>query len=365
MDALMARVIALSRHDGVLADWVDRFGGPLSPAAFDRSCELFAVEGVDGAIAYRRAPGGYAVALGDPICHPRDAVRLVVPFCDAFRHALFAAASGPVSTLAVELGFASIEFGEELTIDPRAGTPHGRRGHGLRRKLNHARHVGVCVEEYVPARHRDGALEGVLQQTVDIWLAGRRGLQVYVAQIDLFRPGARCRWFYATQQRQVVGLMTVVHLGAQDGWLLEHLLAVPTAPTGTSELLVMDGLAQLGQEGCAAANFGMSTASALGAIDGLSRTSTWLSRHFFAWAQKHLQIDSVGEFRRKFGAVRARPSYLLFHPPSVGLRELYALLRALNVWPPVRRRADASRDVVELGDVEPALVPVPVPVREP
>jgi len=197
---------------------------------------------------------------------------------------------------------------------------------------------------------------------VDAWLAARRGPQAYVAHIDLFRPGARCRWFYATHDGQVVGLLTTVHLGAQDGWLLEHLLAVPKAPTGTSELLVTEGLAQLSQEGCAAANFGMSTASALGAVDGLSRTSTWLARHFFAWAQKHLHIDSVGEFRRKFGAVSARPSYLLFHPPRVGLRELYALLCALNVWP-MRRRGDAGRDVVELGDVQPALVPVPV--REP
>jgi lysylphosphatidylglycerol synthetase-like protein (DUF2156 family) len=332
------RTVASPRNEGLLVDLVEQFGGPLSPVVFDSTCELFTVSDVVGAIPYRRSLRSHAVALGDPLCETRHLRRLLEEFCNSFHHTIFAAASHRLIALASQLGFASIEFGEELTIDPRRGPPRGRRAHGLRRKLNHASRLGVSVAEYTPARGVDRALEAALERTVEAWLAGRRGLQAYVAHVDLFQPRALRRWLYAVKQRDVIGLLTLVHVGARQGWLLEHLIAVPTAPAGTSELLVTSALEVLGAEGCESADFGTSTAHALGKIEGLPALSEWIGRRFFAWAQHAFHIDSVGDFRRKFGDVCAQPSYLLFRPPHVGVRELYALVRAFNVGSARRER---------------------------
>jgi lysylphosphatidylglycerol synthetase-like protein (DUF2156 family) len=345
-----------------LIDLVEKFGGPLSTVVFDETCELFTVRGIDGVIPFRRGIGSYVVGLGDPVCAPESVRRLLEAFGSTFRTTIFAAASRRVVRLASHLGFASIEFGEELSIDPRCGLPRGRRAHGLRRKLNHARSGGVAVVEYRPGHIVDGALETALEGVVKSWLAGLHGLQAYAAHIDLFRPRALRRWFYAKQHGEVIGLAKLVHLEARQGWLVENLVTVPTAPVGTSELLVASVLEVLAEEGCPSASFGTSTARTLGAIDGLPKMSAWIGRRFFHWAQHAFHIESVGDYRRKFGDVRGQPMYLLFNPPRVGALELFALVRAFNVVPAARaaraRIAARSPDTVEGSPiVAPQLVP--------
>ena len=113
-------------------------------------------------------------------------------------------------------------------------------------------------------------LEHRLNAVARAWLDARRGLQVFVAHVDLFHPRALRRWFYATCNGRVVGVQSLVQLDAYDGYLFEHLLTVPDVPAGTAELLVAAALDALGAERVPYATFGVSTAAALGHMSGLS-----------------------------------------------------------------------------------------------
>jgi lysylphosphatidylglycerol synthetase-like protein (DUF2156 family) len=233
------------------------------------------------------------------------------------------------------LGFAAIEFGEQIAVDPRRERPRGRRGHELTRKLNHARRAGVAVTEYAGGSDdnwaaRDGMLEHRLNAVARAWLDSRRGLQVFVAHVDLFHPRALRRWFYATWNGRVIGVQSLVQLDAYDGYLFEHLLTVPDVPAGTAELLVAAALDALGGERVPYATFGVSTAAALGHMSGLSPSSIWLGRWFFDHAQRSFGLDSISRFRRKFGEITIEPSYLLFSPPRVRPLSLFALMRTFN-----------------------------------
>src|SRR5438105_1413788 len=117
-----------------LARLVERWGGSVSPAILDPRCEIFGVPGIAGAIGYRRGARGCAIALGDPVCADADVLGLVAAFRRAFACTVFAAASARLAARARALGYASIEFGEELIFDPRRAPPRGRGAHSLRRK---------------------------------------------------------------------------------------------------------------------------------------------------------------------------------------------------------------------------------------
>lgn len=200
-----------------LVELVRRFGGALSPVVFDRACELFTVAGISGAAPIRRSVGDVVVAIGDPLCPAETRDRLLAALAARFATVVVAGATPELAALGRALGWAAIEFGEQVTIDPRLARPRGRRCHELNRKLNHARRAGVDVREYREGAAHDVAsrnlgLERQLDGVARAWLDGRRGLQIFVAHLDLFSPRALRRWFYATWNGRVVGVQSLVRL---------------------------------------------------------------------------------------------------------------------------------------------------------
>lgn len=317
-----------------VATLVRRYGGPLSSGLLDPSCALFAAPGIEGAVGYRAA-WGCAVAIGDPVCANADAGRLA----DAFRmhcrergwHTAYAGAGRSFAELARSRGYALIEFGEELLLDPRRDPQAGPRGRELRKKVNHARRAGLCVVEYDRTMLRDPALEVAMENTARAWLAARQGPQIYLAHVSLFDAPEARRWFYALHEGRVVGVLCCLRLESRGGYLLEHILAAPDAPGGTSESLIVAALAAFGAENCAFATFGPAPAPQIGRIEGLGRRSERLARQVYAWSNRTFHLDARSRFRRKFQVSSEEPAFLLFDPPRVGVREVFGLMRAFNV----------------------------------
>src|SRR5947209_16317993 len=116
-----AQSIEWSRREPDAAELVSRWGGAVSKVLFDPTTEVFRAPGIEGVIAYRRGLG-CGVAIGDPIA-PREQMgrlaRAFRAFCVRERlHTVFAVASDAFATWAVNSGYADVEFGHELIVDP-------------------------------------------------------------------------------------------------------------------------------------------------------------------------------------------------------------------------------------------------------
>ena len=120
-------------------------------------------------------------------------------------------------------------------------------------------------------------------------------------------------------------------LRAQDGYLLEHILVAPDAPSGTSEILIVGALEALRAEGCGAATFGPAPGAAIGATKNLGKISEAVARAVYDAAVRLFHLDSRTRYRQTFQAARALPSYVLLNPPRMGVREALGLFRAFNV----------------------------------
>jgi lysylphosphatidylglycerol synthetase-like protein (DUF2156 family) len=312
---------------------VERFGGSVSHVLHDPRCQRFAAAGIEGVVPYRR---GFRclVAIGDPVCDGRDAPELAERFrrfCAAQgRRTVVAAASERFAASCVERGYAAVEFGEELSLDPARDPRTGSRGRELRKKLYRAERAGVTASEYRPLDD-DPALEAELKAVALAWLSGRRGPQVYITPLELFPSRVGRRWFYARHGAAPVGALSLQRIAAREGWVFEHLVAVPDAPQGTTEHLVTTALEALGREGCRYATFGPSTLARLGRIERLDWYSEAVGRAVFSGVGRAFGLCSLAHFRRKFQAVSAEGSFLLFHPARIGLFQATGLLSAFNV----------------------------------
>lgn len=310
---------------------VRRWGGAASEAVLDPLCSTFSTESVEGFIAYRHLPH-HAVVIGDPLCDPKDYVSLANAFhqyCQNKNKAIiYILASKRFADVLKEQISISIEFGEELFLHPLQEEPladsHGRL---LRGKVKHAEREQVQVFEYV---NENDELRREIEQIGEKWLKRRHGFQVFISHINLFSNCKGKRWFYASHGNRVVGVLMLSHLQARNGWLLDRVMINDTAPNGTPELMICSAIKALQQEKCDYISLGFVPRHHFGEIKRLSSMKLWMMRQFFNLLKRVLPIGTLRKFWEKFNP-QSSPSYILFtKPSSVGLRDVQAILRALN-----------------------------------
>ncbi|MDB4969822.1 MAG: hypothetical protein JWN44_5511 [Myxococcales bacterium] len=317
-----------------VTDEVIAWGNTVSGALLDGDCGHFRVEGIDGLIGYR-AGLRCAVVMGDPVCAEADKPRLAAAFRDWCRArgwtTVYVVTSEGFSRWAIDAGMAAVSFGEELVLDPMHDAQAGSTGRELRKKINRAKKAGLAVSEYVPSTLADHDLERAMEAVATSWLDARRGPQIYIARLDLFGQPRGKRWFYARHGERIVGALSMNRLDAREGWLIDHLVCTPDAPQGITEILVVEALAALRKDGCRYATFGAAPGRSLGDVAGFGALSEKLARAVFSGAGRVFHLDARTRYRQKFQAVRSDPAYILFDPPSVGVREVVGIMRAFNV----------------------------------
>ncbi len=313
-----------------IAEHVLRWGGSASIALLNPACQFFANPSIDGVIGYR-TESNCAVVYGDPVCTPKDMPHLA----QAFQHycqnqgwnTVYTTASKHFAQWATRnICSASLQIGEELILDPDCDPKEGSKGRKLRNKISHAQHAGVLAEEYLLI---DKTLEQALEQAAAAWIQGRQGPQIYLAQVNLFAERSGKRWFYACQNGKIVGGMLCNRLNARQGWLINLLFTTPEAPLGTSEMLVVKGLETLRQENCRFVTCGVVPGKHLREVSGLNFLTTWFAKAAFKVAKSFFHLNSRKMYWEKFHP-QSEPSYLLFSHARIRVREIVAVMHALN-----------------------------------
>src|SRR5262245_18443292 len=111
-----------SKASETLASIVKRLGNPASTMMLNSSCSSFSIPEVDGVIGYRLIRN-CAVAIGDPVCLPKDIPRLTEAFqayCQKSAWSIvYLLTSKSFAHWAINNGCPTlIEPSEELILDP-------------------------------------------------------------------------------------------------------------------------------------------------------------------------------------------------------------------------------------------------------
>lgn len=320
-------------NDGrrVVLERVRRWGMCASDAILDPNSLIYSHPEINGLIGYR-VELGCAIVFGDPVCARHEQPQLAHSFhqfCKEQRmNVVYVITSEQFAKSALEkFCKGAVEFGHQLFVDPHNDPRQGSKGQLIRKKVKHATHEGLKVYEHLSP---DREIEKAMEKVGNEWLQARRGIQVYISQIRLFDDRFGKRWFYAKQGEQIVGVLALNQLQERGGWMIHHLMALPDAPNGTSEMLVVSVLELLAKEGCHFFSFGVTPAEKLGEISGFGTFSTRLTREAFKVARKVFHLEGRKKYWEKFQPQSER-TFILFSDTRIGLSELWGLLRALNI----------------------------------
>jgi phosphatidylglycerol lysyltransferase len=263
--------------------------------------------------------GSAWVAAGAPVCPPAqmdDTVRAFVGSArEAGRRARF---FGVPSDLGA--GFLRhTRVGEEPLWDP-AGWPDILRDvRSLREQLRRARAKGVRARPVEPTRLGSGPVTDLARR----WLATRRMAPMgFLVQLDPLRFSSDRLYIAAERGDALVGLLVASPIHARRGWLVEHVLRDPSAPNGTSELLVDALMRQAARQGDVLVSLGH--APLAGPINRPLRLARRLGRVLY-------NFEGLERFKRKLRPHHVEPLYLAYPAPERGV---VAVFDALDAFAP-------------------------------
>lgn len=178
-----------------------------------------------------------------------------------------------------------VQLGAQPVWDPQHWATIVGRKSSLRAQLNRARNKHVRVEEWPIAEARASV---ALDEVLRTWLASR-GLPPlgFMVTTDLLHRGDDRRVFVALRGEpgMVVAFLVATPVPAREGWLVEEWPRLPTAPNGTTHLLVDAAMRAFADSGARYATLGLAPLSTQGAA--IAPAAPLWVRATLGWVRAH------------------------------------------------------------------------------
>ena len=298
-------------------------------------CYFRSSEGIEGVIAYV-THAGVALAAGDPICDAADFTALTVEFRRFCRkhhwHCCFQAITERFEPVVKELGFGTIQIGEEAIFDLRVHAWAGGKFTYLRRDIRKAKKLGLQVIEYQPLLARRPDWEQQMEELAQEWLKfkGSGELSFLIGQPHLEQPGDR-KFLLTLKDDRVEAFVVCLPIYARNGIYFDIMRRKRKPIPGTSALLIYEAFELLKNQGYIMSTLGATPLS----HEHLRNPRQWSVLETVMYVgmgkfgvfrnQRHLQ-----DFKDQFGPTSWEPRYLAFSPPRFNPLILYVILRAYD-----------------------------------
>ena len=332
-----ARVRPAHDPTGELLRWQAVYGyNPHSLVSIAPGALLWSSPVTDGAVIYSKF-GRVWLAAGDPLA-PFDEIgelahRFTLAAREKNRIAAFVPTTEHFARDAVKHKMSAMKVGAAPYFDLQTWSPRGDRAKKMRAGVNQARRAGVAVEAIETVN------ESLQRETALLclrWLETRRAQTSFgwLLALDPFLHAERKRFFAARDGGgQLVGFLAASPIPARDGWYLEDVLRLPSAPQGSADLLVVEALTKLSEAGAKLATLGTSPLATDG-DDSISTGDHPLVERALRVAASRLDafynFDGLRRFKAKFVPTWWESEYVLaprgvMMPPHV----THAILRAI------------------------------------
>jgi lysylphosphatidylglycerol synthetase-like protein (DUF2156 family) len=272
----------------------------------------------------------HRLVIGDPVCAPQDAARLLDAFLAEPVPTSFVHVSLETARLLKARGHAVGNMGMETCFSIRPLDFSGGRRARLRQWLHKARREGVEVREVCRSEIDTREMFEVSRQ----WLArkGGRGLGLLTRPLAATdEPGVRC--FFAIQRGRMIGFVTfdpMFDAGRVVGYYTHHIRLLANAPHGTSAHIIVSAAQAFAAEGAELISLGISPLSPDPAPQiPQNRLYGVAARAIFRYGNFLYPFRGNDSHKRKYGGFR-RPAYVCYR--GLTIVELWRMVRAVNLF---------------------------------
>ena len=235
------------------------------------------------------------------------------------------------SLFAGSTSHSTVTLGAQPVWDPRKWQQIVQCTSAIRAQLNRSRNKSVSVEALSP---EDAAKDPELRRVLREWLGARRlpALHFLVSPDVLEGDLSERVVLVARHKGDVVAYLVASPVVAREGYLVELLARSPSAPNGTSELLIDAAMRRFAENGKSYATLGLVALSSAAAI-GIRRNPFWL-RSLMQFARIHANrfynFRGLEHFRVKMLPRSWEPVYAISTERHFSPRTLYSMGAAFS-----------------------------------
>ncbi|KIW65714.1 aspartate-tRNA(Asn) ligase [Phialophora macrospora] len=313
-----------------LYDLIANYGDATSTSWGDERYQIWRHADTGAAVCYV-PEGHYAILPGDPLCHPSQYYRIVVSFLQWLKKEtrlkpIWILISPELEeVLGERLGWKTLSCVAEERVDPHKKSAESDPE--VARKIRKAQSDGVKITD-LP--HNEPVPESIKERTnarVKDWLANRKGTQIHLSNIDLFRDEKHRRYFIAEDKDgNICGIAVMAEIAPKKGWQAKYTLDFPGAPSGTIEYITTHALTAAANSGVHSVTFGGGAANHLTPGHHMSGAKVKMLQATYDAIVKQFNLARKSEFREKMGAV-ADPIWIAYPPHGLGSRGIKAIMR--------------------------------------
>lgn len=295
--------------------------------------EYFAPPENPGFVAFERHRGA-AVVCGDPVCAPEHEEATLAAFLDFCRRErltpAFANATERFLARYQSAGLRAIKVGEEPHFDAATWAPRGDRAKKVRSAANQARKNGVTIEVLPAGSTPSATLEREVADVIAEWRATRnvKALGFTLRLAPLAHPNDKIV-VLARHNGRLEAFLTGVPYANGTAYYLEDLVRRKSAPTGATELLVLEAIAEAGRRGASDVNFGLAPLRGARVQPGGRRVLGWALDLTFRRLNMFYRFRPLEHFKSKFAPSSYEAAYLVY-PPGKLPRAAMGLLSAFT-----------------------------------
>ncbi len=279
---------------------------------------------------------GTAVALGNPLCTPENAAQLCRRFLQKYPRALFAQVEGQAAHTLESLGLYVTPAGMDCHIDLRSFDLKGKTKRDLRHYRNRARAGSVVVGEAVDT----AALRESLKPISSAWISKKRVHRrelAFLVRPFRFHPERDTRLFTAKIGSNTAGFVLfdpIYQHGTVAGYTAAILRALPDAPEGILDAIVLEAASQFRAEGSRCLSLGVAPLYGMQeAADTLDRGALPLyhaSRLLYRMPWQPIMNVRGLSFHKSRYRPNQRPVFLA-GTSRLGIPQMVILLRACGI----------------------------------
>ncbi|PWY94579.1 hypothetical protein BO94DRAFT_531524 [Aspergillus sclerotioniger CBS 115572] len=303
-----------------------------------------------------------AIISGDPISHATDITSLLSEF-QTYRKAhhlgiAFLGAS-PILTHYAHTHhqhWTMLHFGKERVLNPTTNAIlHEQTGKRILLQTKHLLNPtkgGLTLDIYVPTankdsdkerdkeRDKDKDLERSLQSIYNTWRSTRNASstpQAFITSYDLFPTFLPSQITYIYARNPVgepIAFAALRYLGGKKGYHIDPCIADPTAPKGTTDLLLFSAIALCRTAGVSYLSIGYEPFDDLGEVIGLPGPLERVARRMYRFAFGRLPLAGKKAYHDKWKPDEGLedPLYIVFPGGGVpDVRGVVALMHVANV----------------------------------